>query len=101
MTRDLAIEVSRPAKSYGQHAVLRGVDLAVPGQRVLAARPERRRQDHHRPDPGHADRGADGGPARVAGSDIVADRAGCAGGSASPASTPPWTARRPARRTCA
>ena len=74
-TRDLAIEVTGLRKSYGQHAVLDGVDLAVDRGSVYSLL-----------GPNGAGKTttvrilatltrADGGTARVAGSDIVADRA--------------------------
>jgi ABC-2 type transport system ATP-binding protein len=75
MTRDLAIEVAGLRKSYGQHAVLDGVDLAVDRGSVYSLL-----------GPNGAGKTttvrilatltrADAGTARVAGSDIVADRA--------------------------
>jgi ABC-2 type transport system ATP-binding protein len=75
ITRDLAIEVTGLRKSYGQHAVLDGVDLAVDRGSVYSLL-----------GPNGAGKTttvrilatltrADGGTARVAGSDIVAGRA--------------------------
>ena len=75
MTSDLAIEVTGLRKSYGQHAVLDGVDLAVERGSVYSLL-----------GPNGAGKTttvrilatltrADAGTARVAGSDVVADRA--------------------------
>jgi len=75
MTNDLAIEVTGLRKSYGKHAVLDGVDLAVERGSVYSLL-----------GPNGAGKTttvrilatlarADAGTARVAGSDIVADRA--------------------------
>ena len=55
--RETAILAEGLKKSYGQVQALDGVDLAVAARhRVRAARPERRRQDHLRPDPHDAAR---------------------------------------------
>jgi ABC-2 type transport system ATP-binding protein len=75
MTSDLAVEVTGLRKSYGQHAVLDGVDLAVERGSVYSLL-----------GPNGAGKTttvrilatltrADAGTARVAGSDVVADRA--------------------------
>ena len=101
MNDNLAIEASGLAKSYRDVPVLAGVDLSIPrgsvfallgpngaGKtttvRILATLTE-----------------ADAGQARVAGFDVRRERSHPAAGSASPASSPRWTRRRPARRTCA
>ena len=52
-----AITATGLRKSFGDKVVLDGIDLDVRrGHGLRAARPQRRRQDHHGPDPVHADR---------------------------------------------
>ena len=59
-------------KSYGDKVVLDGIDLTVAaGHGLRPARPERRRQDHHRADPVHPDPGRRRRRSRVAGHDVA------------------------------
>ena len=68
----LAIEATGLVKSFGETRAVDGVDLAVPHRlRLRRARPQRRRQDDHHPDAGHAACRPDAGSARVLGHDIV------------------------------
>jgi hypothetical protein len=45
-----ALSVTGLRKSFGDNVVLDGIDLDIGGQRLLAARPQRCRQDHRRAD---------------------------------------------------
>jgi ABC-2 type transport system ATP-binding protein len=50
-----AIEATGLTKSYGKTSVLKGIDLRVErGTMLRSARPQRRRQNHHRPHPQHS-----------------------------------------------
>ena len=101
MSDELAIEASGLAKSYGGVRVLGGIDLRVPRGSVFALL-----------GPNGAGKTttvrilatlsrADAGQARVAGFDVDPRPApGPPPASASPVSSPRWTRRRPARRTC-
>ena len=100
--RRTAIAATGLRKSFGDKVVLDGIDLrGRRGHDLRAARPQRRRQDHHGADPVHPDRRRRRARSRVAGHDL-AQRAGrgARGRSASPASSPRWTSCSPARRTC-
>ena len=72
MTTTPAIEIAGLTKSFGDHAVLRGVDLRVAcGHHRRPARLQRRRQDHRREDPVHAARGPTAAAACVDGHDVA------------------------------
>ena len=99
MSEKFAIEVNDLTKSYRSVRVLDGIDLRVRAGTVFALL-----------GPNGAGKTTtvrilatlvkpDGGMARVAGHDVVADRHGSGGASASPASTPRSTGSRPGGRT--
>ena len=99
MTTTPAIEIAGLTKSYGDHAVLRGVDLSVPAGTIFALL-------------GSNGAGkttavrilstllkADGGTAAVNGYDVATQPAPSARRSASPGSSPPSTRSSPDGRT--
>ena len=100
MTTTPAIEIAGLTKSYGDHAVLRGVDLTrPPGHRHRPARLQRRRQDHRGADPVHPAPGRRRDRRRRRARRRDRAREGPRSRSASPASSPPSTRSSPGGRT--
>ena len=100
MNDDMAIEASGLAKSYRDVRVLDGVDLNIPRGSVFALLGPNGAGKTTAVRILAADAGRTPGGPGWPGSTCAASARPSAAGSASPASSPRWTTRRPARRTC-